>query len=267
MVNPTQLLRPEDKVIESFVRYLADKLYLGLQISEWPDKRPGSRGEIDAVAEGTSNRVAIEHTSIDFLPHQRRDDARFVKVVAPLEEEFRTRPELSACISIPFGAVPSGVNWDAVREALQKWISREVPSLHNGTTEHTIAGVPFPIRVSKPSSISQLWFAREATDDPNFADRLRDLVNEKAKKLAMYKENGYLTILLIENADIALMNRATMITAIETICRENAPTAIDKVWHADTSIPTSHQFWNLTPASRAGMKVMSATKELEYPPE
>ncbi len=52
MVDPTQQLRPEDKVIESFVGYLANRLYLGLQISDWPDKRSGSMGEIDAVAEG-----------------------------------------------------------------------------------------------------------------------------------------------------------------------------------------------------------------------
>ncbi|HWF61356.1 MAG TPA: hypothetical protein VN666_13740 [Nitrospira sp.] len=126
-------------------------------------------------------RVAIEHTSIDFLPHQRRDDARFDEIFGLLEKEFRTRSEFSGCISISFGAMPSGVNWDAVREALRKWISREVPSLDNGTTEHHIDGVPFSIRVRKPSSISQLWFAREATDDSKFADRLLNLVHKKGR--------------------------------------------------------------------------------------
>jgi hypothetical protein len=267
MVGPKSQLRPEDKVIESFVHYLADKPYPGLHITEWPDKHPGSRGEIDAIAEGMGKRVAIEHTSIDSLPNQRLDDARYVKVFVPLEQEFRTRSDICASISVPFGAVPTGVNWDAVREALRNWISCEVPNLANGTTEQNIDGVPFPITVLKPSSICHLWFARGATEDPNFADRLLDLMNEKAKKLARYKEASYLTILLIENSDIALMNRATMITAIETSYQANAPTAIDKVWYADTSVTSSPQFWNLTPASRAGMRLMSATEELENPPE
>lgn len=260
-------LRREDEVIKSFVRYLADNLYSGLQITQWPDKQPGSIGEIDAIAEGVGKRVAIEHTSIDSLPSQRLDDARYVKVFVPLEQEFRTRSDLCASISVPFGAVPTGVNWDAVRDALRNWISREVPNLAHVRTEHNIDGVPFPITVLKPSSICHLWFARGATEDPNFADRLLDLMNEKAKKLVKYKEAVYLTIILIENSDIALMNRTTMITAVDTSYQANAPTAIDKVWYADTSVPVSPQFWNLTPTSRAGMRLMSATEELENPPE
>lgn len=52
--------RREDSVIKEFVSYIADKLYLGLQITDWPDKKLGSIGEIDAVAEGANLRIAIE---------------------------------------------------------------------------------------------------------------------------------------------------------------------------------------------------------------
>jgi len=92
-------------------------------------------------------------------------------------------------------------------------------------------------------------------------------MNEKAEKLAKYKQGDSLTVLLIENSDIAPMNRATMIMAVEAIFRANPPSAIDRVWYADTSVRASHQFWNLTPSSRAKMPLMNAIKELDNPPE
>ena len=88
-------------------------------------------------------------------------------------------------------------------------------------------------------------------------------MNEKAEKLAKYKQGGSLTVLLIENSDSALMNRATMITAVEAVFRADHPSAVDRVWYADTSVRASHQFWNLTPSSRAKMPLMNAIKELD----
>lgn len=259
--------RPEDKAIESFVDYLSSKLYAGLHITDWPDKIPGSSGEIDAIARSATKQIAIEHTSLDSLPNQRRDDARFMEVFGPLEMEFHERSDLRVCLVVPFGAVPTGLDWNAIRSRLRDWIVRQVPLLPHGTTEHNIPDIPFSITVVKPSGPPRLWFARFAKNDPHFSDRLRRLVNDKAEKLAKYGEAGYHTILLLENGDLANMNRTMMITAVEEAYRENLPVGLNRIWYADTSISDSYQFWNITPNSRTKLSLISATEELENPPE
>ena len=259
--------RPEDKVIISFVHYIADKFYPGLRISEWPDKKSGSSGEIDAIAKSTDNCIAIEHTSIDSLPNQRRDNARFTQVFVPLEQELCDRTDVRVCLIIPFRALPTGANWDTIRVKLRAWIDREVPMLPSGTAKHNVAGIPFPVTVRKPTGAPRLWFARFAEDDPEFVACIQNLVIAKAKKLKKYKEAGYSTVLLIENSDLANMCLSTMVEAISNAFPSSLPPEVDRIWYADTSIPDSHQFWNLSPTSRAKMVVMSATEELDNPPE
>ncbi len=74
-------------------------------------------------------------------------------------------------------------------------------------------------------------------------------------------------ILLIENEDIANMSRGRMIKTVEELYPDCLPSGLDRVWYADSSIPVSIQFWNVTPASRANMMDMNAMEELDRPPE
>lgn len=262
--------RPEDKVIEAFVAYLADKLYPGLHITDWPDKKGGSRREIDAVAESSSKRVAIEHTSIDYLPDQRRDNDHFMQVIGTLKSEFHEGMNSRVHLTVPFGAVPTGTDWEGIRDALRHWILTAVPLLPEGDHRQKIEGVPFEIsvRISRHPPYG-LLVGRWVQDDPSFDRRFQDQVTDKAGKFAehKYKDGGYLTILLIENDDLANVNRGWLITAVQQAHAANPTAWLDRIWHADTSVPTPHEFWNLTPSSRAKLDLMSATEELENPPE
>jgi hypothetical protein len=262
--------RPADKVIEAFVSYLAAKLYPSLEVIDWPDKKHTRTSEIDAIAEGGGKRIAIEHTSADFLPDQRRHDDRFMEAIGHLEQEFRGRINCRLRVITPFGAVPTGISWDGIRDRLRSWILHDVPYLRNSETMHNIAieGVPFPLTVQKSVSGTQgIFFARCVTEETNFTERLQLQIDRKALKLAKYRDRCDLLILLIENDDIANMNRGTMIKAVEASYLQYPPSGLDKIWYADSSISQSIQFWNVTPASRKSIMKMSAAEELEKPPE
>ena len=79
----------EQQLIEAFVRQLRQKGWSDLKIVGWPDKQPGTSGEIDALIEGSSQKIALEHTSIDSYPSQRADNARFRVVLERLESDFK----------------------------------------------------------------------------------------------------------------------------------------------------------------------------------
>ena len=60
----------DSEVIERFVAHLARHGPQGLKVDEIPDLKERNLPEIDAIA----GPFAIEHTSIDTVPHQRRND-------------------------------------------------------------------------------------------------------------------------------------------------------------------------------------------------
>ena len=262
--------RPADKVIQAFVTYLASKLYTDLQVIDWPDKKNTRTSDIDAIAEGGGKRVAIEHTSVDSLPDQRRHDDRFMEAIGCLEQEFRGQINCRLRVITPFGVVPTGISWDGIRDRLRTWILHDAPHLPNSETmkDISIEGVPFPLTVQKSvSGTHGIFFVRSVTEETNFTERLRLQIDRKAVKLANYRESCDLLILLIENDDLANMSRAIMIKAVAGSYPKYLPHRLDRIWYADSSLRDSIQFWNITPASRKNMMDLNALEELEEPPE
>ncbi len=74
----------DKEVISLFVKYLAAQGNPGLEVDTWPDEENRQSTEVDSIA----GPFAIEHTSVDTIPNQRRDAAWFIQVVKPLEDEF-----------------------------------------------------------------------------------------------------------------------------------------------------------------------------------
>ena len=77
------MLRPrmkDDKIVDSFVAFLAaTRRMSGLKVDLRPEKEKD--GDIDAVA----GPCAIEHTSIDTVPDQRREGAWLGNMLGDLE--------------------------------------------------------------------------------------------------------------------------------------------------------------------------------------
>lgn len=234
----------DKKVIGLFVKYLADQGHHGIEVDAWPDEERPS--EIDAIA----GPFAIEHTSVDTIPNQRRDGAWFVRVVKPLEDEFRCRLPFRLVLTFPYEGIQTGQDWSRITTALRNWILDIAPKLPIGShTIKVVPGIPFEFYATKRSSSrTGLLFSRFAPNDQTFPDRLREHLDRKVRKLSPYKRKSKTTILLVESDDIALMNDGIMWGGLRSAYPDGLPQGLDQIWFADTSIPEEILFTDMTQA-------------------
>lgn len=236
----------DKEVISLFVKYLADKDYPGLEVDSWPDEETRQAAEIDAIA----GNFAIEHTSIDTIPNQRRDSAWFTQVVQPLENEFRCTLPFRLNLTLPYEGIRIGQDWSGITSALRNWVLSDSPKLTLG--RHTIVdvpGIPFEFHATKKdSSRAGLLFGRFVPNDQTFPNRLRDQLDRKIDKLSPYKSRNKTTILLVESDDIALMDDGIMWDGLRSAYAHGLPEGLDQVWFADTAIPEESLFTDMTRA-------------------
>jgi hypothetical protein len=235
-------------VINAFVDYLREKGHPGLQVDRRPDKDNRDATDIDAIA----GPFAIEHTSIETLPNQRRDSDWFMRAAGGLEQELPIIPPFRLRISLQYDAVKKGQDWTEIRDALKSWITNEAPGLEDGRhVLDDIPGVPFRLHVTKAGDRRPgILFARFEPGDETLPNRLQEQFNRKAKKLAKYQGSSKITVLLVENDDIALMNEAKLLDAIRKAYPAGPPPGVDQIWYADTSIPSEMEFSDFTPDLR-----------------
>jgi hypothetical protein len=236
-------------VINAFVAYLRRHGHVGLQVDRWPDKENRNSADIDAIA----GHFAIEHTSIDALPNQRRDSDWFVQVVVGIEKELAEKLPFHLEITLDYTAVTKGQNWTRVREALKTWIITEAARLADGMhVVDTIQGVPFRLHVNKTNNCSQgVFFSRFDPGVTTLADRIREQINRKAAKLAKYQGASSVTVLLVESEDNALINEFTVLESLRRALPSGLPIGIGKIWFADTRIPSDIEFRDFSSALRS----------------
>lgn len=235
----------DKEVINAFIEYLRNNAYPDLKVDRWPDEENRNSSDIDAVA----GKFAIEHTSIDTIINQRRDSDWFMQAVGQLEKELSPKLKYHLSITIPYEGIQKGHNFSSIKERLRSWILNDSAKLPDCTrTISGVTGIPFEFRVIKASDRSPgLFFSRFVPDDPALPNRLKELLDRKAEKLASYKNDGKTTILLVESGDIALMNESKMLKAIRTGFGNSLPEGVDQIWYVHTFIvETDLQFYNFT---------------------
>jgi len=233
------------EVIDAFVAHLGTGGHPGLHVERRPDVENRDSEDIDAIA----GPFAIEHTSIDTVPNQRRDSDWFIRATGGLMEELGTVPPFRLSITLEYNAVRKGQNWAAIRGALKKFVGDEAPGLPEGqSVVESRADIPFRVHVVKSSGRRPgVFFSRFEPDDDTLSARLKCTVDRKARKLAKYHSAEFTTVLLVENNDIALMNECKMREAIRRAFPGGLPPSVDQVWYADTCLPSEIEFQELTP--------------------
>lgn len=236
----------QDTVIDAFVAHLRTNGYPTLQINNRPDKKNSKTPDIDAIA----RPFAIEHTSIDTVANQRRDSKRFLRVVDGLRNEFDNSVPCRLNITIPYEGVQTGQNWKEIKHAFRGWITNYAVNLSDGIhTIKKVPGIPFEFFVRKKTgSMPGIIFSRIAPTDNSLPDRIRKLFMRKARKLRIYKDLKYITILLVESEDVALMNEGIALEAMRTGLSCSLPDGIDRLWYVATDIPEELLFYDFTAA-------------------
>ena len=234
----------DSDVVDAFVAYLRDHGHPGLAVERRPDEENRDSSDIDAIA----GPFAIEHTSVDTLPNQRRDADWFMRAAGGLERELPGRPQFRLDVTLEYDAVAKGQNWSAIRATLKIWVTNDAAALSDGT--HVIestSDIPFRLHVVKSSERRPgLFFARWKPEGDTLSHRVGEAFERKAAKLAKYRTAGKTTVLLVENDDIALMNEWKMLEAIQQAYPSGPPAGVDQVWYADTSIPSDFAFRDFT---------------------
>ena len=245
--------QPEDEIqnmkdsdlIDAFIAYLRMNGHPDLFVELRPDEKNRHTADIDAIA----GKYAIEHTSIDTVPNQRRDSDWFVKAAGGLENELKNIPHFRLKIVLEYDAITTGQNWSQIRDSLKNWITEEAPDIVDG--HHIfkdIPGIPFSLHIMKASDRDpRIIFGRFSPADETLPDRIFEQFERKAQKLSKYRDKGFTTILLVESDDLALMDDILMLESIKTAYPKELPGGVDKLWFADTSIKSAIEFVDFTP--------------------
>lgn len=211
--------RRAKRVIEKVLEFLSRAINLPCEITEFPDEIERRLPACDALAIVGRKNVAVEHTSIDSIPFQRRDDSRFKKVLGPLEDELAGKLPTSGHyhLVIEMNAIPTGVNWDDVSQSICAWCQKVAPTLEiRGpftAPRHFARGMPEGV----PSQVTLYrWPGRDgefkaARFSPDDLERQRvkviyQALASRGVKVARYRNSGFRTILILESDDIALAN-------------------------------------------------------------
>lgn len=239
------------KTIDAFIAHLRDVGYPDLQVDRRPDQENRGSTDIDAIA----GPFAIEHTSIDTIPNQRRDSDWFIRAVGGVEREVEGALPFRLSITIEYDAIGKGQDWSAIREALRVWLINQTSGLPEGRSVVAgLPGIPFRLRIEKSRDLPPgVFFARSLPQDETLSLRVGQALDRKAVKLRRYQSSGRITVLLLESDDIALMNKLKMFEAIRAAFPSGLPAGVDQVWYADTSIPSELEFRDLTSQLRDGV--------------
>lgn len=234
----------ERDVIDAFVSHLQETGHPRLTLDGRPDEENRESPDIDAIA----GEFAIEHTSIDSIPDQRRDSDWFMHAVGNLEQELEAPLSFRLDITLGYNSVRSGQDWVGIRSALKVWLRKVADSLPEGrSVVEDVPGIPFRLNVIKSAAGRPgVFFARFRPNDDTLPERIQSAFNRKAEKLGKYQARGFTTILLVENEDIALMYNWKMLEAIRAAFPNGNPPGVDQVWYVDTSIENALEFKDFT---------------------
>ncbi len=229
----------DSDVIDAFVEHLRGNGYPDLHIEMRPDQTNRNSADIDAIA----GPFAIEHTSIDTLPKQRRDSDWFMQAAGGIGKEISMKVSFRLRVTLDYDAVTRGQDWAAIRHALKKFIANEAPLLADGRyVLDGIPWVPFRLYVTKASDRPPgVFIGRVEPSGDTLPICVKKQFDRKAKKLEKYSPEKT-TLLLAESDDFVLMNESMMLDTIRKAYPAVPPPGVDQIWYADTSLPSEIKF-------------------------
>ena len=228
----------DKKIVGKFVEHLRCNCgFSDLEINCFPDSLNSSSKDVDAIADP----LAIEHTSIDFLPNQRQNDVRFLKFIDGLFpiKDCRINSRLTIHIPYEFDKYIEPKNLSAIQKAFEDFVVQNSRDWNDGGPHkfEDVQGVPFNFQVFKDSDLpSGVRFQRILPPNVDFSDRLFKQLESKRGKLVEYRKFGLTTVLLVESKDIALVdvNGQKVLNAIREAYPSGMPLGLDQMWYVDT---------------------------------
>ena len=227
----------EQDLIQAWLECYNSSTGRSFEVTEWPDLVVRDAKSIDAVARETGGlTVAIEHTLLQPFTGETEDAARFKKVLGGLHKRSDVAVrDYQDRLSISIGAIPKGVNWEAVGDVVERWYVSAAPGFDVGVSAHPIPGVGFDLeirvvrnRVPGPGKV----FAARQMPDESVHEVVRRALKDKLPKLV--SAHADFRILLLEQ-NVPARGAREVGEAIEAL-RADFPAlvTVSQVWCADT---------------------------------
>ena len=216
-----------------------------VSVVERPDRVSPGRAGCDAIVERGGVWHAVEHTTIDAYLGRRQDDARFRRVVMPVElavaQEFT---DSWIEIAVPAHAVPTGQDWDALRE---RFLGRICEAIHAmpiadytdlSRTPFEWPDIPFPIWISRQDrreDAATCIMSRVRPEDTHdqLVAGITGALRDKSEQLRPYR-GTMKTVLLLDFDDFVLLNQDAVAGAFARAAQDSAGAdAIDEVYVVD----------------------------------
>jgi hypothetical protein len=205
-------MRPKnEKPICDFVRnVLSVATGERIEVTEQPDGERRLTKEVEELWASSNHRFAIEHTLLESFVGQLTDDAKFVKLVAPVEGILNGKLPGTFALAVEVGASTAAkVRYDEAHRRIADAVLHAASTLSVGKAIRLdVENVPFPIHLFRRSEESSRIFVRRSVSDiePSRLDRVRRALVDKCPKLASARINGRYSVLAPESNDIALAN-------------------------------------------------------------
>jgi hypothetical protein len=229
-------MRHDTQIIESFLRGHNRAYGTTFRLSEIPDLG-GRQSGIDALAHDACGQSwAIEHTLLEPFVGEQEDTSKFLKVLAPLQEDASLElPGWQFDLSLLVGSIPRGLSWNDVGSAIRVWFLANRHAIPAGNSVFQVSGLPVAIDV---------WVERAPSDQPRVLvsrrglPETRDLVVQRAlsRKLSkLINTPAGQHVLMFEKAD--LYTGYVGITMAVDALLANFPqlSSLDRIWVAQSS--------------------------------
>jgi len=251
----------EKKVIKEVLKYISKKINQPYRIISYPDEVIRKSPACDMLVSFGNKKFAIEHTSIDSIPNQRRDNNRFIKLLAPLKNELNgklpTPGHYKLIIDMDVIPALNKSNESKIYQSIKEWCKKIAPTLSMGGAysgkKHfkrgRIPGVPFELTLYKsPRRDGEFRIGRFSPEqiEEKRKEVLKQALCSRGEKVFNYKKEGYHTILVLESNDRALANFNDIGNALNNAVEELKNIELpDEIYLIETEIEDDYEIYCL----------------------
>jgi hypothetical protein len=205
-------MRPKnERAVCDFVRsILSAAVRAPVAVTGQPDREERSKKSVEELWAAGTTAFAIEHTLLESFVGQFDDDAKFVRLIAPLEQLLAGQLPGTYSLRVEAGVSAAlRLRYDRAQGCMCEAILRAAPTLPVGESlELTHERIPFPFFLHRRSEKGSRILVRRSVSDvePSRLDRLRRALEAKCPKLKEASVDDRVSVLALESNDIVLAN-------------------------------------------------------------
>lgn len=239
----------EQEVLGAAVRHMERIKGESLSVVDRPDRRERKRKAVDLIVRGASSTFAVEHTRLESFVEQIEDDRHLLDLLGPIQEMVSNSlptPGKYVLVVRP-RAVKGAKRKQEIQHALVDWIVDKAPALEIGSAatnpRHYVREVPpcVPFEATLyrwPGRSGGLRISRSVPEilEEKRLQRVRAALDAKCPKLCKAKEDGYVSVLVLESDDLALANHGFIAAAVREAAQMIGDGIPDEIYLVETEI-------------------------------